>query len=109
MVSRVLVAMDGSEVAEQALRYALEVHPTAEITVLTVVGEPSAMFGEATAIALSEDPEGSMREPATPPGRFSTSQTSSTRSSSGATAGRWRTGCSSGTWPRRSSVGRRSR
>jgi nucleotide-binding universal stress UspA family protein len=66
MVSRVLVAMDGSEVAEQALRYALEVHPTAEITVLTVVGEPSAMFGEATAIALSDDPGGSMKEYAEP-------------------------------------------
>jgi nucleotide-binding universal stress UspA family protein len=66
MVSRVLVAMDGSEVAEKALEYALEVFPEASITVLTVVGEPSAMFGEATAIALSEDPEGSMTEYAAP-------------------------------------------
>lgn len=66
MVSRVLVAMDGSEVAEKALEYALEVFPAASITVLTVVGEPSAMFGEATAIALSEDPEGSMTEYAAP-------------------------------------------
>ena len=66
MVSRVLVAMDGSEVAEEALRYALDVHTKAEITVLTVVGEPSAMFGEATAIALAEDPEQSMREHAQP-------------------------------------------
>ncbi|MFB6139012.1 MAG: universal stress protein [Halosimplex sp.] len=66
MVSKVLVAMDGSEVAEAALEYALEVHPSAEITVLTVVGEPSAMFGEASAIALSEDPERTMDEYAKP-------------------------------------------
>jgi nucleotide-binding universal stress UspA family protein len=66
MVSRVLVAMDGSEVAEKALRYALDVHSGAEITVLTVVGEPSAMFGEATAIALADDPEDSMSEYARP-------------------------------------------
>lgn len=66
MISRVLVAMDGSEVAEQALRYALDAHPTAEITVLTVVGEPSAMFGEATAIALADDPEQSAEEHAQP-------------------------------------------
>ena len=66
MVSRVLVAVDGSEVSERALRYALEVHADAEVTVLTVVGEPSAMFGKATAIALSEDPGESMREQARP-------------------------------------------
>jgi nucleotide-binding universal stress UspA family protein len=58
--------MDGSEMAEQALRYALETHTDADITVLTVVGEPSAMFGEATAIALSDDPEESVREHAAP-------------------------------------------
>ncbi|WP_159902917.1 universal stress protein [Salinirussus salinus] len=66
MVSRVLVAVDGSEVAEQALRYALDAHPDAEVTVLTVVGVPSAMFGEATAIALSEDPDRSIEEHAEP-------------------------------------------
>lgn len=66
MLSRVLVAMDSSEVAEQALRYALEAHSDAEITVLTVVGEPSAMFGEATAIALSDDAEKSAEEYAQP-------------------------------------------
>jgi nucleotide-binding universal stress UspA family protein len=66
MVERVLVAVDGSEVAERALRYALEVHADAEVTVLTVVGEPSAMFGKATAIALSDDPGESMREQARP-------------------------------------------
>lgn len=66
MISRVLVAMDGSEVAEEALRYALDAHPTAEITVMTVVGEPSAMFGEATAIALADDPKQSAEERAQP-------------------------------------------
>jgi nucleotide-binding universal stress UspA family protein len=66
MVSRVLVAMDGSGVAEEALRYALEVHSDAAITVLTVVGEPSAMFGEATAIALADDPGQSVEERARP-------------------------------------------
>jgi nucleotide-binding universal stress UspA family protein len=66
MLSRVLVAMDGSEVSEKALRYALAAHDDAEVTVLTVVGEPSALFGEATAIALSNDPEASMREYARP-------------------------------------------
>lgn len=62
----VLVAMDGSEIAEHALRYALDVHTDADITVLTVVGEPSAMLGEATAIALANDPEESIREYARP-------------------------------------------
>ncbi len=58
--------MDGSEVAEKALEYALSAHPDAEITVLTVVGEPSAMFGRATAIALSDDPQRSIAEHAEP-------------------------------------------
>lgn len=66
MISRVLVAMDGSEVAEQALRYALDAHPDAAVTVLTVVGEPSAMFGEATAISLSKDPGKSAEKRAEP-------------------------------------------
>lgn len=66
MGSHVLVAMDGSEMAEHALRYALEVHGGADVTVLTVVGEPSAMFGKATAIALAEDPERSMKDYARP-------------------------------------------
>lgn len=57
MIGRVLVAMDDSEMAEHALRYALEAHPDAEITVLTVVGEPSPMWGEATALALADDLE----------------------------------------------------
>lgn len=66
MISRVLVPMDGSEMSEHALRYAIEAHPDAEITVLSVVGEPSGMFGEATAIALSDDPGGTAAEHAQP-------------------------------------------
>ena len=66
MLSRVLVALDGSEMAEKGLRYALEAHDDAEITVLTVVGEPSAMFGTATAIALSDDPDQSAQDFAEP-------------------------------------------
>jgi nucleotide-binding universal stress UspA family protein len=66
MLERVLVAMDGSAVAEHALEYALEAFPGADVTVLTVVGEPSAMFGEATAIALANDPDQSASEYADP-------------------------------------------
>jgi nucleotide-binding universal stress UspA family protein len=58
MIARVLVPMDDSEMAGRALRYALEVFPDAEITVLHVSGGPSPMMGEATEIALSDDPEG---------------------------------------------------
>ena len=64
MIARVLVAMDGSEVAERALRYALDVHGDAEIVVLHVTGEPSSMMGEATGMALSEDLEGELRDQA---------------------------------------------
>lgn len=57
MVSRVLVAMDGSEMSEEALPYVPDVHSEAEITVLTIVGEPSPMMGQATAIAMADDPQ----------------------------------------------------
>ena len=66
MISRILVPMDDSEMAEHALRHALDAHPDATVTVLTVVGEPSGMFGEATAIALADDPERSAEEHAQP-------------------------------------------
>ena len=62
MISRVLVPMDDSEMAERALRYALDAHPDAEITVLHVVGEPSLMMGDATGIALADDPQAAARE-----------------------------------------------
>lgn len=57
MISRVLVAMDDSEMAEKALRYAIEAFPEPSITVLTVVGEPSGMMGQATSIAMADDPQ----------------------------------------------------
>ena len=57
MVSRILVPMDDSEMAERALRHALDTYPEAEITVLHVVGEPSGMMGEATKLALADDIE----------------------------------------------------
>lgn len=55
MISRVLVPMDGSEMSERALEYALEAYPDADITVLRVVGEPSPMWGEATGLSLADD------------------------------------------------------
>lgn len=57
MISRVLVPMDDSEIAVRALEYALEAHPDAEITVLHIVGEPSAMMGKAVGLALEENIE----------------------------------------------------
>ncbi|MFW6265547.1 MAG: universal stress protein [Halanaeroarchaeum sp.] len=57
MSLRVLVPMDDSKLAERALRYVLETHPEAEITVLHVVGGPSPMMGEATRVALEDDPK----------------------------------------------------
>ncbi|MDS0222323.1 universal stress protein [Haloarcula sp. S1AR25-5A] len=57
MISRVLVPMDDSEMAVRALEYALEAHPDAEITVLHIVGEPSAMMGKAVGLALEENIE----------------------------------------------------
>ncbi|MCL7417376.1 MAG: universal stress protein [Halalkalicoccus sp.] len=55
MISRVLVAMDDSEMAERALEFAFEAHPDSEITVLSVVGVPSWFMGEAVGLSLSED------------------------------------------------------
>jgi nucleotide-binding universal stress UspA family protein len=62
MVSRILVPMDDSEMAEQALEYALENHPDAEITVMHVVGGPSPMWGEASGLALGDDLEAEAEE-----------------------------------------------
>ena len=55
MISRVLVPMDDSEMAERALRFAFEAYPEADVTVLHVIGEPSGFLGEAIGIALSDD------------------------------------------------------
>ena len=54
MVSRVLVAMDGSKITERALEFALDAYPDAEIAVLTVIGEPSGMMGEAVGLMFEE-------------------------------------------------------
>lgn len=66
MLSRVLVAMDDSEMAAEALRYALELADDATITVITVVGQPSYMMGKAATIALAEDPQEKAEEVAEP-------------------------------------------
>ncbi|SDY01388.1 universal stress protein [Halobellus clavatus] len=66
MVSRLLVPMDDSEMAENALEYALDVHGDADVTVLTVVGEPSQLMGEATAVAMADDPRAKAAELAAP-------------------------------------------
>jgi nucleotide-binding universal stress UspA family protein len=62
MISRILVPMDDSEMAQRALEYALENHPEAEITVLHVAGGPSLMGGAATALALEDDSEEAAEE-----------------------------------------------
>ena len=64
MISRVLVPMDESEMAERALRFALEAHPDAEIVVLHVVGQPSSMMGSAAGLALADDTEEAAAEQA---------------------------------------------
>jgi len=64
MVTRILVPMDDSEMAERALEFALGEHPDAEITVLHVAGGPSPMMGGATAIALEDGLEERAREAA---------------------------------------------
>lgn len=62
MTSRILVAMDDSEVAEKALEYALDHHTDAEITVLHVVGTPSGMMGQAIGLALADDLDAEAKE-----------------------------------------------
>lgn len=64
MIERVLVPMDDSRMARRALRYALEAHPEADITVFHVVGGPSSMMGKAVGIALADDPEAFARDKA---------------------------------------------
>ncbi|WP_265109371.1 universal stress protein [Halosolutus halophilus] len=66
MISHILVPMDGSEMSEHALEYALEAYPDAQVTVLTVVGEPSSMWGEASGLALADDLEEAAQEHAQP-------------------------------------------
>ena len=62
MLSRVLVPMDDSEMAERALEFAMTAHPDADITVLHVAGGPSPLGGDASAIALADDVEATADE-----------------------------------------------
>jgi nucleotide-binding universal stress UspA family protein len=55
MIDRVLVPVDGSELADKALEYALTVHGDAEITVLYVAGEPSPMMWKALSVAMDDE------------------------------------------------------
>lgn len=55
MASRILVPMDDSDPAEQALAYALDSYPDPEVTVLHVVGVPSMMMGKAVSLVLEDD------------------------------------------------------
>jgi len=64
MTRRVLVPVDGSELATRALEYALDVHGGDEITLLYVAGEPSGMMGSASRLALEEDVERAIAEEA---------------------------------------------
>jgi len=65
MGARILVPMDGSEMATRALEHALKVYPDAEITVLHVVGSPSPMMGKAMGLAMEDDLEEAAEEHAT--------------------------------------------
>lgn len=62
MISKVLVPMDDSEMAEKALEFALAAHPDADITVFHVVGEPSPFLGEAAGLSLADDLEEAAKE-----------------------------------------------
>lgn len=66
MVSRILVPMDDSDHAGQALEYALDSFPEADVSVLHIVGVPSPMMGDATALALSDNIEEAAAERAEP-------------------------------------------
>lgn len=55
MSARVLVPMDDSDLAERALRFALEHHSGTQITVLHVVGTPTGMLGDAMSLAILDD------------------------------------------------------
>ena len=66
MITRVLVPMDDSVMAEHALEFALDSYPDAEVTVLHVVGGPSPFMGGATALALADDLDEAANELAEP-------------------------------------------
>ena len=66
MVSRVLVPMDDSEMAADALRFALSAFPSAAVTVLHVVGGATSYMGAATRLAVADDVDAAAAERAEP-------------------------------------------
>jgi len=66
MISRILVAMNDSEMAARALEFACQSFPDADITVLAVVGGPSSYMGEAVSIAMADDPGAAAADRAEP-------------------------------------------
>jgi nucleotide-binding universal stress UspA family protein len=66
MLSRILVPMDDSEQAGNALAYALDNHPDAAVTVLHVVGVPSMLMGESAGLVLEDNLSDAAQERAEP-------------------------------------------
>lgn len=66
MVSRVLVPMDDSEMADAALEFALSAFPSAAVTVLHVAGGPTSYMGEAMSLAVAGDVDEAVADRAEP-------------------------------------------
>ncbi|MFO7832779.1 MAG: universal stress protein [Halohasta sp.] len=66
MVTRILVPMDNSGLAERALEYAIETCVDPEITVVHVVGGATMMMGDAVSLALEDDVDAAAQERAEP-------------------------------------------
>jgi len=66
MVSRVLVPMDDSEMADAALAFALSAFPSAAVTVLHVAGGPTSYMGEAMSLAVADDVDEAVADRAEP-------------------------------------------
>jgi nucleotide-binding universal stress UspA family protein len=58
--------MDDSEMAADALRFALSAFPSAAVTVLHVAGGPTSYMGEAMSLAVADDVDGAVAERAEP-------------------------------------------
>ncbi len=55
MAARILVAMADAPMSDQALAFALETFPDADITVVHIVGVPGWWMAEAATLALAND------------------------------------------------------
>jgi nucleotide-binding universal stress UspA family protein len=66
MSTRVLVPMDDSAMAAEALTFTLETVRAAEVTVLHVAGGPTSFMGDAASLALSDDVDSAVAERAEP-------------------------------------------